>query len=427
MSRTFKLLIFILVIGLALAGCGGAATPTKTPAAPTLAPVKASDKTVAEGRVVPVRSAALSLTSAGTVAEILAPEGSQVAAGQPILRLRGERQKAALAQAEAELQRAQAALAQIKAGPRPQEVEAAKAAVEAAQAQLDRVQAGARPEEIAAAQAGLEIAQAGLAQVLKGPEEGQLIAARAEAANALAALQQAQAAYDRVKSSPFIGMLPESLALQQATNNYEAAKARLADLQKGPSAPAVAQATAQVKKAEAELNLVKAPARPADVAAAQAELHRAQAQLDLLQAGPRPEQIKIAEADVAAAQAAVDQAKAALDDLELRAPFAGTVATIDVKLGEQVNPGAPIVRLADFSSWLIETTDLTELSVVKVQEGAGVTLTFDAIPDLKLAGKVVKIKAIGEIKQGDMTYTVTVQPAQSDPRLRWNMTATVTL
>ena len=96
-------------------------------------------------------------------------------------------------------------------------------------------------------------------------------------------------------------------------------------------------------------------------------------------------------------------------------------------MGEQVSPGAPVAVLADLSSWQIETDDLTELNIVRIAEGAPVLITFDAIPDLELPGKVVRIKEIGENKMGDMTYTVIIAPDQNDDRLRWNMTATVVI
>jgi len=54
-------------------------------------------------------------------------------------------------------------------------------------------------------------------------------------------------------------------------------------------------------------------------------------------------------------------------------------------------------------------------------------MTFDAIPALELSGKVTHIKVLGENKQGDITYIVTVTPDRQDERLRWNMTASVAI
>jgi HlyD family secretion protein len=85
------------------------------------------------------------------------------------------------------------------------------------------------------------------------------------------------------------------------------------------------------------------------------------------------------------------------------------------------------VRLADLSAWQIETSDLTELNIVRVREGSQAAVTFDAIPGLELLGRVSHIRALGENKQGDITYTVTIRLDRQDPRLRWNMTASVTM
>ncbi len=109
------------------------------------------------------------------------------------------------------------------------------------------------------------------------------------------------------------------------------------------------------------------------------------------------------------------------------APFAGTVETLDINAGEYVMPGALVLHLADTSTWQVQTTDLTELNIASVQPGNPVTLTFDAIPGLQLMGKVTSIQPYGVSKQGDIDYTVVVTPDQQDPRLRWNMTAKVSI
>ena len=63
--------------------------------------------------------------------------------------------------------------------------------------------------------------------------------------------------------------------------------------------------------------------------------------------------------------------------------------------------------------------------MVEISQGDPVTITVDAIPDLELPGEVKRIQAIGEDKYGDITYTVVVQPARQDERLRWNLTTAV--
>ncbi|MFC2029184.1 biotin/lipoyl-binding protein [Chloroflexota bacterium] len=483
MNRVFVGIVVVAVlvgVGSMLLGCTpslpGASSATE-PVVEQVPIVRNSGDTVAEAVVVPVRDAQLGLAIGGIVAEVLVAEGDQVEAGQVMVRLDPARQEAAVAQAEAQVMRAQNAVAEIKAGARPEEIDSAQAAVALAQAQLARVEEGARPEEVAAAEAALsaahatlqkvqdgprpeeiEAAEAALAaaratldKVREGPREGELVAARADVANAEAALRQAQSDYDRVKNQPHVSALPESLQLEQATNSYNAAVSRLEALQEGATvadidaaragveqaraqldaikaearSADIASAQAGIDQAQAQLDAIRAPARTADMSAAQAEIQRAQAQLELIEAGARPETIAALEADLASAEAALRQSQVALADTVLEAPFAGTVASLDTSVGEQVMPGAPVVWLADLSEWQIETDDLTELSVVNVEVGAPAVITFDAITSLDLPGKVVRIGSIAESKMGDTTYTVIVAPDAHDDRLRWGMTAMV--
>jgi HlyD family secretion protein len=79
------------------------------------------------------------------------------------------------------------------------------------------------------------------------------------------------------------------------------------------------------------------------------------------------------------------------------------------------------------ASWQIETSDLTELNIVKVKPGDQVTITFDALPGFELPGTVTQIEGFGQNRQGDIVYSVTVQPDRQDPRLKWNMTASVSI
>lgn len=315
----------VLVAAAALVGCGGSNPSTQ--ATPTISAqaAQAASKIISEGELVPVHSVALSLATSGIASDVPVKEGDHVASGQLLVQLQSAQLKAAVDQAAAALQRAQAA-----------------------RQKLD---------------------QAG--------DQNQIIAARDDLANALATLQQAQAAYDLVggADNPNAAVLSTTLTLRQATNARDAALARLNTLLEGP--------------------------KPADVASA--------------------------DADIASAQAGLAQAQAALANSELHAPFAGTVATVDARVGEEVTAGVEAVQMADFSSWEVHTTDLTEINIARVHVGDPATLSFDAIPDLELAGQVTRIEPFGTDRQGDIVYKVTVTPDKMDDRLKWNMTAKVTI
>lgn len=148
--------------------------------------------------------------------------------------------------------------------------------------------------------------------------------------------------------------------------------------------------------------------------AAQVRLAQAQQNLADYQAGNNV----VVERSLLAAQSALDSA-------ELRTPFSGTVADLDVKAGEAVSMGSPAVTIADFSNWIIKTTDLSEVDVVDVQVGQDVVVTFDALRDVELQGEVLSISSVFSDTQGDVTYEVTISLDESDPAMRWGMTALV--
>ncbi len=148
--------------------------------------------------------------------------------------------------------------------------------------------------------------------------------------------------------------------------------------------------------------------------------------------------LESAQADLAQAQKDVDSlqdtsmaessagSRAALADAELRAPFAGTLTNFDAKVGDSVGPDKPVATVADLSSWVIKTTDLTENDVVKIKEGEPVKVTFDAIPGQTLTGTVESIAQNYAKKQGDIVYEVTIKLNDKLPEMRWGMTAKLT-
>lgn len=397
----------------------------EAPAVEIEAPVIANDLIVVDARVVPVQKASLSLPAGGIVDELLVQEGDTVAADDVLLRLDSSRQKVAVNRAQAEVDRAQATLDETLAGPRAQEIASAEANIAAAQARLERVVSGSQSGDVQEIQAQVDSAKANLDKVLEGPSQDALISARADVANADANVRRAQNAYNEVKWRNDVGALPQAADLEQATNNLEAARARLADLQAGATAADINSAQSGIDQAEARLQSFLA-VLPADVAAAEAEVRNFQAQLELLTAGARAETVAAREADIASATASLQDALVALADMELRAPFNGTVASVDVSLGEQLGAGAAVIQLADLENWQIETEDLTELQIIRIEEGSTAKIEFDALPDVELTGTVDRIRLVGEDNRGDIVYKVIVIPDTLDPRLLWNMTAVVT-
>jgi len=403
-----RAIVVLVVAVLAVAGFLGyerflaPVEPTPTPETAASAQLALPQVVSAEGFVVPVRDTDLAFQVGGRVVEVLVAEGDQVEAGQVLVRLDSTDQQKAVAQAEAGVE-------QAKAG-----VEQAQAALASAQARLAQVKAGPTEETIAQAEAAVQTAQAHLNQLLAGARPEDIQAAAANMLKAEAALRQAQAAYDEIAWAGEVGETPQALALEQATLDYEAAKAQYERLVNGPTAEEIAVARAGLAEAEAALAAVKAG--PTEEAIAVAEAGVAQAEAGLSEA----------QAALAAAQAALDTARTALSHFELKAPFAGTVGRVGVEVGEFVSPGLPVISLGDTSAWYVETDDLSEVDVVQVAVGQPVKVTVDAIPDREFHGVVTQIAPRSETKRGDVTYTVTIELTDAaDAPLRWGMTAFV--
>ena len=83
--------------------------------------------------------------------------------------------------------------------------------------------------------------------------------------------------------------------------------------------------------------------------------------------------------------------RAALANAEVRAPFPGVITDLNLKVGEFAASGQPVITVADNTQWVVKTTDLTEIDVVKIKEGQPVTVTLDALPGVELNGNVFSI------------------------------------
>lgn len=376
-----RVCLFLMLLGASalLAACGSA--PNVNAATPTiLAPVKDNSSVKAEGKLEPVQSVNLSFATGGEVTEVLVKEGDTVKAGDVVARVNSDVQQAAVKQA-------QAGVAAAKAGEAKY---------------LEQL-----PQQIAAAEADIQAAQAAITGTLAQRNDPAAIAG-AEAALYQAKLNQqgAEDAYKKVLDKHLYGPTEEQarLTVENAKRATQAAQLRLNQLKSGSA---------------------NYGAQSAEITASQARLDAAQARLDELKAEVNGKPNPTYAAAIQQAEAGLQAAQTDVTDTELHAPFAGTIAKLDTKVGETAAPGMPIGILADFSGWRIKTTDLTEIKVPNVKEGQPVVISFDALPDVDLKGTVESIGALYQTNSGDIVYPVKVKLLDNDPRLRWGMTAAI--
>jgi HlyD family secretion protein len=366
MKRLFGISFFIM-LGVLLTACGGAGAEAAAPSTP-IPTVVAENVIVAEGRLEPVHYVDIAFNATGTVSEVLVAEGDPVSAGQVIARLENsESKQAEVAKAEESFLTAQQAFDGAEAAALGKLADANES-VRRAQQEFDNFDI---PTEIAD----------------MGPRDG-LIYTQGK-------LDEARAAYEPYRHS------------QPGSRNAKEFKKRLDN--------AWSNYNKAIRWATLESNLENA----------KAELARAQKEYDLLVSESDSDEKTLAEAQYEAARANLAATRANLADVELTAPFDGTIAGLKVKVGESVNPGQIAASVADFSGWIIKTTDLTELDVVSIRYEQPVQIALDAFPEEILSGKVLLIGQNYSEKQGDVVYEVTVQLTESLPEMRWGMTTVV--
>jgi multidrug resistance efflux pump len=319
--------------------------------------------------------------------------------------------EAGLKSAQASLTSAQASLAALQTGPDADAVEQARLSWEQARNSLARMQM-----ERDAVQA-----RPGVPRYVR--EQMRLDVANLEIAVRLAEISYLQAQNADATEEAIAAAKASVAAAEAGVINAQAQVADVDD-QVAQAEASVAQAEATVIQAEAGVSQAEAGASQAEASALQAEasVSQAQATLDRLRAGPDDLDVAQVALSVRQAEAELERARARLLDVEIRAPFDGTISAIDMEEGDPITAGAPVVTVADLSGWKVETEDLDEWGVTLIATEEAVKLVFTAFDDKTLSGHIEAIDLNPtELPTGDVAYKVTIVLDEFDPALRWGM------
>ena len=119
-----------------------------------------------------------------------------------------------------------------------------------------------------------------------------------------------------------------------------------------------------------------------------------------------------------------------LTKTEVRAPFACTVLTRPVSIGQAVsgsggfNSGTEVLTIADLNSMIINA-QVNQADVPRLKAGESVEVTVEAVPGLKVNGVVERISPQATIKNNIKGYPARIVLKNVDPRVRPGMTANV--
>ena len=260
----------------------------------------------------------------GRITQILVRDGERVQQGQVLIRLSSDDAEATRMQAKANLDRAQARLAELEAGSRPEEIALAEARLNQAEARLANAKAGASPEEIAQAQAQVEAAKAG-----------------ADLAKSRVSRYQQLSQQGAISQDVLEGYIKEE---RSAAAQQQEAERRLEALRKGRSSD-IDQLTAAVEQERQSLQQLKN--------------------------GPRKEEIAQARSQVSEAAAQVRTTEVKLQDTRIVAPITGIVGNIPAKIGDFLSKGDTL-------------TTVTQNQTLDVQ----LSIPLEKGPELRLGQRV---------------------------------------
>jgi HlyD family secretion protein len=311
--------------------------------------LRSDDKPIRISGNIEVTDADLSFKIPGRVEARLVDEGQAVNAGQTIALLDSKELSEEAKLSKAQVQAARAALSELEAGSRPQEIAEAGATAGQARARLQELEAGSRPQEVAAAEAAYESARA----------DAQRLADDVERYSGLYQKQEVSTQqYDAVRT------------------NFKMAQAREREMKE-------------------HLDLVKEGPRKEQIEQARQTYAQAEQRYTLVKIGPRREDIEQARARLEQARQSLALAETRLAYTTLVSPMSSVVLSKSIEPGEYVSAGTPIVTVADLENiWLRGYVNETDLGRVKLGQPAHVTT--DTYPGKVYEGRVSFISSEAE-------------------------------
>ena len=139
---------------------------------------------------------------------------------------------------------------------------------------------------------------------------------------------------------------------------------------------------------------------------AEQTLAQAQNTLQSTEGGSNALTVQSAALSLQQAQNAVSNAQTTLADYTVTAPFSGTIAAVGVQKYDQAGSSTSVATLVTDQ----ETANISvnEVDASKMKVGQKAMLSFDALPDVTIAGTVASIDSVGTVSQGVVSYSAVI-------------------
>jgi HlyD family secretion protein len=420
--------VVILLIG------GGAYWYVSSSNAPTFGQDTVSKGNVVEsvdesGSVLAENTASVSFQEGGEIAHVYVTEGSTVAAGTVLADLDAAQLNAAVQAAQASLAGAQAQLAQLQSGTRPEQLQIDQSAVTSADQSLGIAVGNAYSASDDAVRNQLDNLFSNtqtsnptfLVSDINSQTVNTIQSERLQIGLALAQWYQAlNATSSAVDPATLAGTASNVLEQIQSYANMIALAVDSATPSMATPAATLAQYKVDIATARTEIE-----ASISAVSGDQSALTAAENVLTLAQAGSTAQQIATAQAAVAQAQAGLAQAQVALDNASLVAPFSGTVQDLTAQVGQVVSPGTPMMSLINNSGLKIEAY-VSENDVADIKPGDVAVVTLDAFgTGTTFPATVTTVDAAETQVNGSAAYMVTLHFTNPNSQIKDGMTGNV--
>jgi HlyD family secretion protein len=385
----------------------------------------------ATGNTTPTTSVSLAFQNSGTIARVNYNLGDFVPAGAVIAELNTNNLSAALEQAQANLAVAQANLASLTSGTRPEQLAIDQNAVTQDESALANAITSAYAVSDTAVHTDAD-------QFFTNPRTTSAALTfnvpDATITNTVTqervALEPVLTAWSTQVSSPAFSSSDLVTAAAQAEQNLTQVSIFLnnaADaLTKTQSSSSLPLATLNAYETSIDGARTSVSGALATLTSANTALTSAEGTLALAEAGSTPDDIAAQQAQVQEAQASVASAEANLGNAEIIAPISGVLTQQDAKVGQQASPSVPLVSIIGNSGFEVDT-GVSDTDVGKLAVGDPVTMTLDAFQGETFAGTVFYIAPAETDTAGVITYLVKISFNKPDSRLKSGLTANINI
>lgn len=396
------------------------------------------------GKVVAAQGVDLGFSQSGRVKHVYANVSDRVAAGTILAELDNSDLRAGVLQKQAALEHEQAALGALAEGTRPEEVAIARSEVASSEVALAQTESAVVESVQDAFTTSDDAVRNTLDQFIDEPRtnpqiefivndvqlENTVENARRTMENTLAGWQKTVEALTSVSDL--------SSAVSEAQSDLSSVVSLLTDanaaLNKAVPTGSITQTVLDGYKVDIALARTAVNAAISSLTTsitaqrnAISALETSRKNLLLKEAGTRSSDVEAQKAQVKAAEADLASVKAQLEKTIMRAPFAGLVTKMDLKVGSITSASLSEVSMISAGMFQIESF-IPEVNIALIEMGDTASVTLDAYgSDVVFTARVTSIDPAETVRDGVSTYRTLLRFESKDDRVRSGMTANVVI